>query len=141
MTKPQQQKLMMIVLIAGAAGLAFWWWKRRSANGMAAQGTGVLATAAGPSSASVESTLGTKPVDDPEIKAARAMASGGTARSACRGLPYGERWINTTTSPYYGICVNQAMFDRWTQQSDRVQSYATARTVQLVLGVTQAGTV
>ena len=59
------------------------------------------------------------------IKAARAAQTGALSRSQCI---FPNRWINTTSGPYYGKCVQGDVFQKWIALPSAVQQYATDAT-------------
>lgn len=122
MTKTQQTYL---ILGIGGAGLFYWWYRRK--NGLAlipnAGGSGGAGFAG---SAPAPPTVGGNvPIDDSNIILQRNAQTGALARKSCI---FPMRWINTTTGPYFGKCVQQDVFDRWIILPGDVQRYATDAT-------------
>ena len=68
---------------------------------------------------------GSVAIDNPDIIKLRDAQTGALARKSCI---YPNRWINTTTGPYFGKCVQQDVFTLWTQLPGDVQGFATDAT-------------
>jgi hypothetical protein len=122
LTKDQKTYL---ILGIGGAGLLYWYWRRK--NGLAlipnAGGSGGAGFAG--SGSTTPTVGGTVAIDDPAIIAARNAQTGALARKSCI---FPMRWINTTTGPYYGKCVQQDVFAKWIELPANVQQFATDAT-------------
>lgn len=123
MTKNQKTYL---VLGAGAVGLLLWYQYRRTGSlslgsllgGQGTAGSGSLNTSFG---GSPGPGTGTSPtVSEAERIRLRNLATGAQSRGACL-FPL-CRWIDTSTSPYYGLGVSQAQFDKWLAQGNWTSS-------------------
>jgi hypothetical protein len=114
----------LIILGLGAVGLWIWYRKR--------QGLSIVPNFAGSGGAPFAgsgSTLptvgGSVPIDDRDIIALRAAQTGALARTNCI---FPNRWINTTSGPYYGKCVQGDVFSEWVKLPASVQGFATDAT-------------
>lgn len=116
-----------LILGVGAAGLAWWWWRRRQGLSLIPNnpfsGGGGFAGAGNANTA--PSVGGTVPIDDPNIILQRNAQTGALSRKACI---FPNRWINTTTGPYFGHCVPPDVFPLWTALPGDVQGFATEAT-------------
>jgi|SRR5687767_10538479 hypothetical protein len=114
-----------LILGIGAAGLLYWYWRR--SNGLAlipnAGGSGGAGFAG--SGSTVPTVGGSVKIDDPTIVAARNAQTGALSRKSCI---FPNRWINTTTGPYFGKCVQPDVFSQWIVLPGDVQLFATDAT-------------
>jgi hypothetical protein len=129
MSLTDKQKTYLIFGV-GAAGLAWWWWRRRQGlslipNNPFSGGGGFAGSGPGGGAAVAPGVGGTLPIDDADIIKARDAQTGALARHSCI---FPNRWINTTTGPYYGHCVAPDVFPQWTALPGNVQGFATEAT-------------
>lgn len=132
--KLSKEQTTYLILGVGAAGLAWWWWRRRQGlplfPNFSGSGGAPFAGAGGSGGVTgggVPSVGGTVRIDDPNVIKARSEATGTLARSQCLPTPQ-NRWINTTTGPYFGKCVPNDVFQLWAALPGDVQAYATDAT-------------
>lgn len=123
MTKNQKTYL---ILAIGGAGLLWWWWRRKQGLSLIPNVGGSGGAGFAGSGSTVPSVGGSVPIDDPAIVQARKQQTGALARTNCI---FPMRWINTTTAPYYGKCVQPDVFAQWITLPGDVQQYATDATV------------
>lgn len=122
MTKNQKTYL---ILGIGGAGLAWWWWRRSQGLALIPNPAGSGGAGFAGSEPNPPSVGGSVPIDDPQIVMQRNAQTGALARKSCL---FPNRWINTTTGPYFGKCVQQDVFDRWIALPGDIQRYATDAT-------------
>lgn len=122
LTKNQQ---VILILGIGGAALAWWWWRRRQGLPLVPNFGGSGGAGFAGSGSSVPTVGGTVAIDNPDIIKARDAQTGALARHSCI---FPNRWINTTTAPYYGKCVASDVFPKWTALPADVQQYATDAT-------------
>lgn len=118
------QKTYLILGIGGAA-VVWWWWRRRQGLSLIPNFGGSGGAGFAGSGNTVPGVGGTVPIDDPTIVQARNAQTGALARKSCI---FPNRWINTTTAPYYGKCVQGDVFSKWIALPSNVQQYATDAT-------------
>ncbi len=118
MTLNKNQK-MYLLLGGGALALyAFYRYRKTGSfsfgsllGGQGTAGSGALNTSFGGSTSQpIVQTTGPA-IDESERIRLRNLATGTASRGQCI-FPAG-RWIDTSTAPYYGVCVTQAQFDKW----------------------------
>jgi len=124
MTK--QQKTYTILAIGGA-GVLWWWWRRRQGVPLVPNAGGSGGGSFAGSTTPVSTVGGTVPIDDPNIVKLRGEQTGPLARTECKPNP-ANRWINTTTGPYFGKCVPNDVFQQWAALPGDVQRFATDAT-------------
>jgi hypothetical protein len=115
MTKDQKTYLL---LGGGALALFAWYQYRRTGSfsfgsllgGQGTAGSGSLNTSFSGSSPGGTVGGGSSSISESERLRLRALATGAGSRGVCL---FPARWIDTSTAPYYGLCVSQANFDKW----------------------------
>ena len=114
-----------LILGIGAAGLLYWYWRRSNGLALIPNAGGSAGAGYAGAGSTVPTVGGTVAIDDPVIVAARNAQTGALARKSCI---FPNRWINTTTGPYFGKCVQQDVFSQWIALPGDVQKYATDAT-------------
>lgn len=122
MTKDQKTYL---ILGIGAAGLAWWFWRRRQGLSLIPNFGGSGGAGFAGSTTPQATVGGTTAIDNPDLIKLRDAQTGPLARKSCI---FPNRWINTTTGPYYGKCVQQDVFAKWITLAGNVQQFATDAT-------------
>jgi hypothetical protein len=120
----KNQQVFLILGIGGAA-LAWWWWRRHQGLPLIPNFGGSGGAGFAGSGSTAPTVGGTVRIDNPDVIKARDAQTGALARHSCQA---GMRWINTTTAPYYGHCVQNDVFSKWTALPGDVQLYATEAT-------------
>jgi hypothetical protein len=123
----QNQKTAAILIIGG--GALAWWWYRRSKGLSLIPNTPFSGGGGMPGTNSNQSQTptvgGTVRIDNPDVIKQRDAQTGALARKSCI---FPNRWINTTTGPYFGRCVQGDVFQKWIALPGDVQLYATDAT-------------
>lgn len=126
MTASQKKQASIAILVVGAAGL-WYWWRRRQGLPLVPNFGGAGGGGYAGSTNTTPGVGGNTRIDDPTISKLRAEQTGAMARTNCLPTP-ANRWINTTTGPFYGKCVPNDVFQQWAALPGDVQLYATDAT-------------
>jgi hypothetical protein len=114
-----------LILGIGAAGLLWFFYRRKQGLSLIPNIGGSGGAGFAGSGSTLPTVGGTVAIDNPDIVKARDAQTGALARHSCQA---GMRWINTTTGPYFGHCVQNDVFGQWAALPSDVQYYATDAT-------------